>query len=259
MQIVRFKPTSKGIRHRISIKKSLLSKTNKFLKYSIFGLKNSSGRSSNTGRITVRHIGGGCKKKFRIINFSNTEKSSLVVSIMYDPFRSSFTSLHFDISNKTFCRSLATNNVNVGSLLRCDSADVELKLGNRTMLKNIPTGSILHSLSLCFTTRYARSAGLFFQIIQKSPQTCQIRLPSGLVKEVSSNSFGTLGVVSNSQHNSIVIGKAGRNRLLGKRPKIRGIAMNPVDHPHGGRSNGGKPVTPWGIPTRGKPTVKNKK
>jgi large subunit ribosomal protein L2 len=259
MQIIKFKPTSSGIRHHINIKKNLLARTNKLSKQSILGFNKSSGRSSNTGRITVRHIGGGCKKKFRVINFSNARKNSFLLSTMYDPFRSSFISLNFDISNKTFFRNLATNNVNVGSLLRCDSADVELKLGNRTTLKSIPTGSILHSLSLCFTTSYARSAGLFFQIIQKGPQTCQIRLPSGFVKEVSNNSFGTLGVVSNSQHNSTVIGKAGRSRLLGKRPNIRGIAMNPVDHPHGGRSNGGRPVTPWGIPTRGKPTVKNKK
>jgi large subunit ribosomal protein L2 len=258
MQIVRFKPTSKGIRHRISIKKSLLSKTNKFLKYSIFGLKNSSGRSSNTGRITVRHIGGGCKKKFRIINFSNTEKSSLVVSIMYDPFRSSFTSLNFDILRSIFFRSLTTSNVNPGSLLKCKAAGVELKLGNRTKLQNIPTGSIMHSLSLSSYAKYVRSAGLFFQLIQKNLRICQVRLPSGAIKEVAVNSFGTLGTISNFQHGLVIIGKAGKNRLLGIRPGVRGIAMNPVDHPHGGRSNGGKqPVTPWGIPTRGKPTVKN--
>jgi large subunit ribosomal protein L2 len=257
MQIIRFKPTSKGIRHRVNIKKSLLSKTNQLLKHSIFGLKNSSGRSSNTGRITVRHIGGGCKKKFRIINFSNIDKSSLVVSTMYDPFRSSFTSLNFDILRNTFFRSLTTSNVNPGSLLKCKAVGVELKLGNRTKLKNIPTGSIMHSLSLNSYAKYARSAGLFFQLIQKSLCICQVRLPSGAIKEVTVNSFGTLGMISNFQHNLVVIGKAGKSRLLGIRPSVRGVAMNPVDHPHGGRSNGGKqPVTPWGIPTRGKPTVK---
>jgi large subunit ribosomal protein L2 len=257
MQIVKFKPTSKGIRHRINIKKSLLSKTSKFLKHSIFGLKKTSGRSSNTGRITVRHIGGGCKKKFRIINFSNIDKSSLVVSVMYDPFRSSFISLNFDILRSTFFRSLTTSNVNSGSLLKCKAAGVELKLGNRTKLQNIPTGSIMHSLSLNSYAKYVRSAGLFFQLIQKSLRICQVRLPSGGIKEVEINSFGTLGIISNFQHNLIVVGKAGKNRLLGIRPSVRGIAMNPVDHPHGGKSNGGKqPVTPWGIPTRGKITVK---
>lgn len=257
MQILKFKPTSGGTRHRISIKKSLLSKTNTLFKQSILGFKKTSGRSSNTGRITVRHIGGGCKKKFRIINFSNKRKNSLLVSTMYDPFRSSFISLNFDILNNTFFRSIATNHVNPGSLLKCDSAEVELKLGNRTMLKNVPTGSILHSLSLNSSTKYVRSAGLFFQLIQKGIHKCQVRLPSGCVKEISNSSFCTLGVISNFQHNLVIIGKAGRNRMLGKRPRVRGIAMNPVDHPHGGRSNGGmQPVTPWGIPTRGKPTVK---
>jgi large subunit ribosomal protein L2 len=258
MQIISFKPTSKGIRHCINIKKSLLSKTNKILKHSIFGLKKSSGRSSNTGHITVRHHGGGCKKKFRIINFSNADKSSLVISIMYDPFRSSFMSLNFDITQNTFFRSLTTSNVNPGSLLKCKAVGVELKLGNRTKLQNIPTGSILHSLSLKNHAKYVRSAGLFFQLIQKSLNICQVRLPSGTIKAVVVNSFGTLGAISNFQHNLVVVGKAGKKRLLGVRPSVRGIAMNPVDHPHGGKSNGGKqPVTPWAIPTRGKPTVKN--
>lgn len=257
MQILKFKPTSNGVRHHINIKKSLLSKTNDLLKSSISGSKKTSGRSSNTGRITVRHMGGGCKKRFRIINFSNKCKSSLVVSTMYDPFRSSFISLNFDIINNFFFRSLTTNYVNPGSLLKCDSSEVELKLGNRTILKNVPTGSILHSLSLKLSTKYVRSAGLFFQLIQKGAKTSQVRLPSGCVKEIPSLAFCTLGVISNFQHNLIILGKAGKNRMLGVRPGVRGIAMNPVDHPHGGRSNGGmQPVTPWGIPTRGKSTVK---
>jgi large subunit ribosomal protein L2 len=105
-----------------------------------------------------------------------------------------------------------------------------------------------------------RSAGLFFQVIQKNQDYSKIRLPSGLIKNVSNEAFGTIGIVSNSQHNSISLGKAGRSRLLGIRPTVRGVAMNPVDHPHGGRTNGGRPsVTPWGIPTKGKPTVIKKK
>jgi large subunit ribosomal protein L2 len=255
-KMIKFKPTSSGIRHQINIKKNLLSKTNKFVKNSIFGLKSSSGRSSNTGRITVRHMGGGCKKKFRIINFSNTDKNSLVVSIMYDPFRSSFTTLNFDILRNNFFRSITTNNVNPGSLVKCKAEGVELKLGNRTKLENVPTGSIMHSLSLNSSAKYVRSAGSFFQLIQKGLSICQVRLPSGAIKEAAVSSFGTLGTISNFQHNLVVTGKAGRNRLLGVRPTVRGIAMNPVDHPHGGNANGGKrPVTPWGIPTRGKPTV----
>lgn len=260
MQILKSKPYTAGVRHYINIKKNLLSKTNKLFKQTIKGLKKFAGRSSITGRITVRHIGGGSKRTFRQILLSNQPKTSIVVSVMHDPFRNSFVSLNFDLENKTFFRSIATNGVGPGFLQKCDKEDVELKLGNRTMLKNIPTGSILHSLSLNSNIKFARSAGLFFQIIQKTKDSCKVRLPSGVIKEFSNTEFGTIGTVSNFQHNLISIGKAGRNRWLGIRPTVRGVAMNPVDHPHGGRTNGGRPsVTPWGIPTKGKPTVLRKK
>jgi large subunit ribosomal protein L2 len=260
MQIFKSKPYTNGVRQYINIKKNLLSKTNNLLKKDLFGFKRFKGRSSLTGRITVRHIGGGCKKKFREITFSNKESLSIVVATMYDPIRSSFISLNFDLNEKKFFHNIATNGIGPGIIQKSGSEDIELKLGNRTMLKNVPTGSIMHSLSLDNHTKIARSAGLFFQIIQKTSNTCKVRLPSGLIKEVSNKSFGTLGSVSNSQHNLISISKAGRNRWLGIRPSVRGIAMNPVDHPHGGRTNGGMaPVTPWGIPTKGKPTVSKKK
>jgi len=260
MQIFKSKPYNPSVRHHINIKKSLLSKTNKLFKQTIKGLKRFSGRSSSTGRITVRHIGGGAKRRFREIVFSNDERTSIVVAVMHDPFRNSFVSLNFDLEQKIFFRTLATKGVGPGIVQKCSGENFELKLGNRTMLKNIPTGSILHSLSSNSHIKFARSAGLFFQIIQKTQTTCKIRLPSGFIKEISSSEFGTLGVVSNFQHNQISIGKAGRNRWLGIRPTVRGIAMNPVDHPHGGRTNGGRPsVTPWGIPTKGKPTVLKKK
>lgn len=179
---------------------------------------------------------------------------------MHDPFRNSFISLNFDLVEKTFFRVIATNGVSPGSLQTCSKKNVELKLGNRTCLKNIPAGAILHSLSLNSYIKCVRSAGLFFQVIQKNQDYSKIRLSSGLIKNVSNEAFGTIGIVSNSQHNSISLGKAGRSRLLGIRPTVRGVAMNPVDHPHGGRTNGGRPsVTPWGIPTKGKPTVIKKK
>ena len=260
MQMFKSKPYTSGIRHYINIKKNLLSKINTFFKQSIVGFKRFRGRGSDTGRITVRHLGGGCKKKFRTLNLSNMEKYSVILSIMYDPFRSSFISLNFDLMNNTFFRSIATNSVGPGSLQVCGEKNVELKLGNRTAIREIPTGSILHSLSSNSYTKYVRSAGLFFQVIQKSQKACKVRLPSGFIKNVSDSSFGTIGVISNSQHALIYMGKAGRNRMLGIRPTVRGVAMNPVDHPHGGRTNGGRPsVTPWGIPTKGKPTVLRKK
>lgn len=260
MQIYKMKPYTSGVRHHTNIKKSLLSRDNNFVKQSIVGFRRFKGRSSNTGRITVRHLGGGCKKKFRVLDFSDRKKSSLVLSIMYDPFRNSFISLNFDIITNNFFRLIATSGVGPGSLQSCNDKEVDLKLGNRTSLKNIPTGAILHSLSFNSYIKYVRSAGLFFQMIQKSSNVCKIRLPSGMIKSVSETSFGTMGIVSNSQHASLFLGKAGRSRLLGIRPTVRGVAMNPVDHPHGGRTNGGRPsVTPWGIPTKGKPTVVKKK
>ena len=260
MQIFKSKPFTNSVRQYINIKKNLLSKTNNLFKQTVTGFKRFYGRSSTTGRITVRHLGGGVKKKFRQINLSNGNSTSIVMAVMHVPIRSSFISLNFDLENKTFFRTLATNGVGPGVLQKCGAKNIELKLGNRTMLKNVPTGSILHSLSLNSHAKFARSAGLFFQVIQKTATTCKIRLPSGLIKEISNDSYGTLGSVSNFQHNLISIGKAGRNRWLGIRPSVRGIAMNPVDHPHGGRTNGGKhPVTPWGIPTKGKPTVLRKK
>lgn len=260
MEIFKTKPYTSGVRHHTNIKKNLLARNNGLFKQSIVGFRRFKGRSSNTGRITVRHLGGGCKKKFRVLDFSDLKRRSLVLSIMYDPFRSSFISLNFDIITKNFFRLLATNGVGPGSLQSCDKKEVELKLGNRTSLRNIPAGSILHSLSFDSYTRYVRSAGVFFQIVQKDLNVFKIRLPSGIIRNVNQTSFGTMGIVSNSLHSSLFLGKAGRSRLSGIRPGVRGVAMNPVDHPHGGRTNGGRPcVTPWGIPTRGKPTVIKKK
>ena len=259
MKILQLKPNTNGTRHIIKIQKNLLAKTNKLSKKTIVGSKRFFGRSSITGRITVWHKGGGCKKLFRKIDYSNVEKNGIVVCIMYDPFRSSFVSLNFDLDNFNFFRTISTNFVYPGSLFCCSKTKNDLKLGNRIQLINIPAGSIIHSLSLDSQekTSFARSAGTFCQIIQKSSNFCKIKLPSGFVINCSSSSFATLGSVSNFQHNLIHIGKAGKNRLMGKRPIVRGIAMNPVDHPHGGRTNGGMPsVTPWGIPTKGKPTVK---
>jgi len=265
MKLVKLNPVTSGTRHQINIQKNLLSKTNKLMKNSIFGLKHQSGRSSSNGRITVWHKGGGCKSNFREINFSNTFLNGIVVCIMHDPIRNAFISLNFNLDTFLFYRTLATNSVYTGSLVSCNSQKNELCLGNRTTIQNIPTGSIIHSLSpfnVKQKTVFARSAGTFCQIIQKSIENCKIRLPSGSVINTSIKSFATLGVVSNLQHNLTYTGKAGRSRLNGIRPTVRGIAMNPVDHPHGGRTNGGRPsVTPWGIPTKGKPTVlkKNKK
>jgi large subunit ribosomal protein L2 len=260
MFILKSKPYTNGIRHRTNIRKNILSKVNSLVQQSIVGFRRFKGRSSETGRITTRHLGGGCKKKFRVLELSDTKKQSVVISIMYDPYRSSFISLNLDIISNTFFRTIATAGVGPGSLQECNRKKVDLRLGNRTDLEHVPPGSVLHSLSLNSRIQCVRSAGLYFQIIQKDLNICKVRLPSGLIKKTPIDSFGTMGIVSNFQYSSIYLGKAGRSRLLGIRPSVRGIAMNPVDHPHGGRTNGGRPsVTPWGIPTKGKPTVIKKK
>jgi len=261
MKLKKLKPTTNGTRHQLVLQKNLLAKTNKFSKNSIFGKKSFSGRSSKTGRITVWHKGGGCKNLHRKIDFSNKEFNGIVLCNMYDPSRNSFISLNFDLNALSFFRTIATNLVYPGSLINSSAIKNELRLGNRTKLENIPTGSLIHSIGIFKNTItiFARSAGTYCQLIQKGVSSCTLRLPSGIVVTVSNESFATLGVVSNAQHNLICIGKAGKNRLRGIRPTVRGIAMNPVDHPHGGRTNGGRPsVTPWGIPTKGKPTVLKK-
>jgi large subunit ribosomal protein L2 len=262
MKLIKLKPTTNGTRHQVNLQKNLLSKTNKLIKQSINGLKSYSGRSSMNGRITVWHKGSGCKQNYRAIESYTKNSNAIVLFIMYDPMRNAFISLNFDFERKVFFRSLSTFSVYPGALISCGNVTKSLNLGNKLTLENIPFGAIIHSLSLTAKNKatYARSAGTFCQIIQKQFNNCKVRLPSGIIITLPSKSFATLGVVSNSQFNSIYIGKAGRNRLKGIRPTVRGIAMNPVDHPHGGRTNGGRPsVTPWGIPTKGKPTVLKKK
>jgi len=260
MFIKKSSPFNNSSRHKLRLTKNLLAKNSKFIKQIKKGLKNVSGRSTATGRITTRHNGGGVKKNYRFINFSNNNAANLVLSTIYDPNRSSFVSINYDLVSKQFCNTLSTHFIYPGSLIICSKNINELKLGYRTLLKNVPTGSIIHNISYNSSSgTLIRAAGTFGQIVQKTEKSCKIKLPSGNIKEFSIKTYATLGVVSNLQNNLTVIGKAGTNRLLGKRPSVRGIAMNPVDHPHGGRTNGGMPsVTPWGKPTKGKPTVKFK-
>lgn len=260
MFIKKSSPFNNSSRHKLRLTKNLLSKNSKFIKQIKKGLKNVSGRSTSTGHITTRHNGGGVKKNYRFINFSNNTSANIVLSTVYDPNRSAFVSTNYDLVSQQFCNTIATHFVYPGALIICSKSIKELKLGYRTIIKNIPTGSIIHNISYNRNSgNLVRAAGTFGQIIQKTESNCKIKLPSGYIKEFPIKTFATLGVVSNLQNNLVVIGKAGTNRLLGKRPSVRGIAMNPVDHPHGGRTNGGMPsVTPWGKPTKGKPTVKFK-
>ena len=247
-------------RNKIKIFKFLLSKINKINKNNVKGFHSFQGRSSKNGKITVRHKGGRVKRLFRHLNFSNKEFKGIIITTMYDPNRSSFISLVFDFKKKQFFKTLTTNFSLPGSLIICTVKKIDLKLGYRTPIYNIPTGSLFHSLNLSnrTSTQIARSAGSYCQLVQKNLKTSKIKIPSGKFIEILNKfSYGTLGVVSNSINRTIRVGKAGINRLKGKRPTVRGIAMNPVDHPHGGRANGGIHwKTPWGISTKGKKTSK---
>ena len=262
MKLVKLKPVTGGTRHQLNLKKSLLSKNNKIIKSFVSGSKKNAGRSTTNGRITVWHKGGGCKSNVRLLSSPKNTSSSVVICTMYDPKRTSFISLNFDLESRKFFQNLSTMNVYSGSIISNDLNKKDLFLGDRTSIESIPPGSIVHSLTVgsgSSKISFARSAGTYCQIIQKQVNSCKVKLPSGSVISVPINSLATLGSISNSQQNLVNVGKAGRNRLKGIRPTVRGVAMNPVDHPHGGRTNGGRPsVTPWGKPTKGKPTVKKK-
>jgi len=255
MILKKLNPITNGTRHQFKLKKNLLAKKNNIIKSLLKNLKLDYGRSSSTGHITVRHKGGGCKRKMHILN-NNSNSYALTICQFYSSFHNSFVSLNFELKKRFFFKTISTYSLYPGSFILNQNNIKDFFIGYRTQLKFFPIGSIIHSISFKNKILYGRSAGVFCQIIERMNKT-KIRLPSGNIVYVSNDCFATLGMISNSKFNLGVIGKAGRNRLKGKRPSVRGIAMNPVDHPHGGRTNGGRPsVTPWGIPTKGKPTVK---
>lgn len=263
MAIKSFKPTSAGRRHQTcaSFEEITTSKPEKSL---VVTLKKTGGRNS-FGRITSRHIGGGHKKKYRIIDFLRNKRDipAKVASIEYDPNRSArIALLIYADGEKRYI--LAPDGIKVGDkILASENADI--KPGNALPLKAIPLGSIIHNVELKIGKggQLARSAGTYAQLMSKEGKYSQVKLPSGEVRMVLQSCYATIGQVGNLEHENISLGKAGRSRWLGKRPKVRGVAMNPVDHPHGGgegRTSGGRhPVTPWGIPTKGYKTRKNKK
>lgn len=263
MGIKTYKPNSPGRRHMTSSKfdevtgsepeKSLLS-----------GLNKSGGRN-NKGRITKRHAGGGHKRKYRIIDFKRNKKDvpGRVASIEYDPNRSARIALIiFADGEKRYI--LCPQGLQDGdSIITSEAADI--KPGNAMSIKSIPLGAWVHNIELKPGKggQLARSAGAYAMIAAKEGKYAQLRLPSGEVRLVHQECNATVGQVGNTDHENIKIGKAGRSRWLGKRPKVRGVAMNPVDHPHGGgegKSAGGRhPVTPWGVPTKGFKTRTNKR
>jgi len=261
MLLLKKQTNTPGTRHSIQLSKFLLFKNNKLIKTLTKNQKQYHGRSSSSGHITVWHKGGGCKNIYKKINFSNQKNLSIIIGIMYDSNRNNLITLNFDLINKKFYNSNTILNTYTGSLLSCQQKINDFYLGFRSKIENLPVGSLISNISQNGKfTSLVRSAGTFAQLIQKQNKNCKIRLPSNQIIIYSINSYATIGINSNLQANHVVIGKAGRNRLKNIRPIVRGIAMNPVDHPHGGRSNGGcHPMTPWGIKTRGKKTKKIKK
>lgn len=259
MELKKLKPINNSSRHTIKIQKNLLSKNNKIIRSILSKKMKSHGRSSINGRITVRHKGSGVKHLYRNIYENINDKTNnnlLVLANCYDPNRHAFINLNFDLKKKNFSYSTAPEDVFPGSLIKGSNnfQNTSLGLGYRTQLKNIPAGSLIHNITLKpnKNSKYVRAAGTCGQIIQCGLTTAKIKLPSKKIIDISSNNQATIGIVSNIQQNLTIIGKAGVNRRLGVRPTVRGIAMNPVDHPHGGRTNGGMPsVSPWGLPTKG--------
>ena len=262
MAIKSFKPTSAGRRHQTcsAFEEITAAKPEKSL---LVTLKKSGGRN-NLGRVTSRHIGGGHKQKYRIIDFRREKRDipAKVASIEYDPNRSArIALLHYTDGEKRYI--LAPLDLKVGDTVVA-SASADIKPGNALPLRAIPLGTIIHNIELKIGKggQLARSAGTFAQLMNKEGKYAQVKLPSGEVRMVLQDCIATIGQVGNIDHENVSIGKAGRSRWLGKRPKVRGVAMNPVDHPHGGgegRTSGGRhPVTPWGIPTKGYKTRTNK-
>ncbi|MBW2029935.1 MAG: 50S ribosomal protein L2 [Deltaproteobacteria bacterium] len=219
-------------------------------------LRKTGGRNS-LGRVTSRHRGGGHKRLYRIIDFKRNKDGipAKVASIEYDPNRSAnIALLHYQDGEKRYI--LAPSGLKVGDKV-ISGPGVDIRTGNATPLRDIPLGTPIHNVELStgHGGQIVRSAGSYAQVMAKEGKYAQVRLPSGEVRMVSLECRATIGQVGNLDHENISLGKAGRSRWRGTRPRVRGVAMNPVDHPHGGgegKSSGGRhPVTPWGVPTKG--------
>ena len=262
MALKTFKPTTASQRELVLVDRSGLWK-GKPIKALIEGLSQKGGRN-NHGRITQRRRGGGHKRRYRIIDFKRQkyDMPATVERLEYDPNRSAFIAL-IRYEDDELAYILAPQRVQVGATV-ISGERVDILPGNAMPMQNIPVGTVIHNIEMKPRKggQIARSAGAYAQLIGKDAGYALLRLGSGEQRMVRAECMATVGAVSNPDHQNINIGKAGRNRWLGKRPSVRGVAMNPVDHPHGGgegRTSGGRhPVTPWGKPTKGKRTRSNK-
>tara|TARA_B100000780_G_scaffold140620_1_gene98461 strand:+ start:14121 stop:14939 length:819 start_codon:yes stop_codon:yes gene_type:complete len=255
MILKEFKPSTPSQRSLTRLDNSDLIKK-PLLKIQNFGCKNKAGRN-NSGKITVRHRGSGHKKKYRKINFlRNTNDLGIVTSIEYDPYRTANIASIFNFVTKEYYYMLHVKNLKIGDIIKSGS-NAEIKNGHSLEISKIPVGSLIHNISpkVKSKAQISRSAGAFSRLVGKTTHSGRIKLSSGEQRSLSNNCFATIGVVSNALLSLTTIGKAGRSRWLNRRPKVRGVAMNPVDHPHGGgegKTSGGRTsVTPWGKPTKG--------
>ena len=262
MALKTFRPTTASLRGLVSVDRSDLWK-GRPVKELTEGKSNSGGRN-NQGRVTIWHRGGGHKRLYRKIDFkrAKVDVPATVERIEYDPNRTAFIALlRYEDGERSYI--LAPQRLKVGdTVVSGEGADI--KPGNALPMKSIPIGSIVHNIEMKVGKggQIARSAGTYAQLVGRDAGYAQLRLSSGEVRMVRAECRATIGAVSNPDQQNIKIGKAGRTRWLGRRPVTRGVAMNPIDHPHGGgegRTSGGRhPVTPWGKPTKGHKTRKNK-
>jgi large subunit ribosomal protein L2 len=263
MAVKKYKPTSAGRRFITTADFSGITK--KDPEKSLLEVKKKHSGRNNNGHITTRHKGGGVRKQYRIIDFKRSKDAipAKVAAIEYDPNRTArIALLHYRDGEKRYI--LAPVGLDVGALVE-SGEKADIKIGNALPLANIPLGTVIHNIELRPGEggKLVRSAGSSAQLMAKEGAYAQVRMPSGEVRKIQVVCRATIGQLGNLDHENEVIGKAGRQRHLGKRPSVRGIAMNPVDHPHGGgeaRSTSGRPpTTPWGQMTMGKKTRRNKR
>ncbi|MBV6419864.1 MAG: 50S ribosomal protein L2 [Ignavibacteriaceae bacterium] len=262
MGIKKNKPVTPGTRFKSNYTFEEITKSTPEKSLTV-ALRKSGGRN-NLGRITARHIGGGHKRRYRIIDFKRNKHGifAKVFSIEYDPNRSArIALLHYTDGDKRYI--LAPNGLKVGDKISSGSGS-EISVGNTLPLKEMPLGSFVHNVEIKPGKggQLGRSAGSSLQLMAKEGNFAQLKMPSGEVRMINVNCLATYGMVGNSEHENISLGKAGRSRWLGKRSYVRGVAMNPVDHPMGGgegkTSGGGHPVSPWGQKSKGLKTRKRK-
>lgn len=263
MALKQYNPTSPGRRALIGIDRKELWK-GKPVKKLTHGLNKSGGRN-NRGRITSGNVGGGHKRSYRLVDFKRTkyDVQGTVERLEYDPNRTAFIALiSYDDGEQAYI--IAPQRLTAGDKVIASRDAVDVKPGNTMPIERMPVGTIIHNVEMKPGKggQMARSAGAYAQFVGRDQGWAILRLKSGEQRLVQGSCLATVGAVSNPDHSNTNLGKAGRNRWLGRRPHVRGVAMNPVDHPHGGgegRTSGGRhPVSPWGQPTKGKKTRKNK-